>query len=392
MLNNNKQNFDFKLNSNNVTSLDNISLEQFHNEPSVRSNGSLSKPSYGAVTNTIVPDLKSKSNKFIPIINNYEFNSHSLKPKKIAGESALNGAEKKTNIIKADHSNNLLMKAVSQVVVANTPAQVNPATFKNAIYTDNVSRQSSIRSLLSSSNNSNNNNNNKAATPLNSQQQTANMSNFAKIKQTKTRLSIESENGTFANEIDLLNDWDAKHNGVNVDQLCVDLVSSNSSGASNGPRSKTRMGFQPSEQAVNTTQKTLNDLYSNKFSKSYSNISNGAVPNGQIKSESVKIIKPQPVYSSNDNGESEARHYNSFAKLSAHKSERTNLLNSFGKSSKLEIGGGSYSAGAANETESIVSDNFMNNLRFDDGMMRSDSSGRQQNGYNDKKTNGKSPL
>jgi hypothetical protein len=417
MLNSSKQNFDFKLSSNNVTSLDNISLEQFHNEPLVRNDGGGGRPV--AATS----DLKSKSTKFIPIINNYEFNSHSLKPKKI-GEHVVNGGggEKKSTIIKGDHSNantNLLMKAVGQVTVA-AAATPSLTTFKNAVYTDNVSRQSSIRSLISSTNAANNNN--VAPTSLNNQQQ---MSNFVKIKQTRSRMSIEtgeSGTGTFQNnnEMNLLNDWDVQHNPGQKNRVMNNAVaaqhgvSSNNSMASSGSRPKARMGFQQTnEQHITNdairSSAPQSDFYSNNFSsKSYSNISSSSggaaiVQNGQMKFESVKLIKPpQSLYtkhseaseSSSGNAANETRkQYNSFANLNAHKNERTNILNTFGKSNKLD--NGSYSA--TNETESIVSDNFMNNLKFEEnGAVRNGGSGgggskqqQQQNGYHDIKANGK---
>jgi hypothetical protein len=464
MLNNSKQqHFDFKLNSSNMTSLDNIAaLDQFQNEPSsVRSSNGSSVGKLSASGNGEISQQqpKSKSNKFIPIINNYEFNSHSLKPRK-NGASENNGHHEsngKKVIIKGDHSsNNLLLKTVNQTTAqVSQPVIIhqNPVvTYKNAVYTDNVSRQSSIRSLVSNNNN-NTNTNSSSATLQNGNNKTvdqtaANMSNFAKIKQTKSKASnstTDLESVYQSNELDLLNDWDA----VGGEPLPPPPLPTSSqplshhnrtgscnSNGSNGLRPRARMGFQPTSNIDSPSRTTLsgeefyssNHNFSSPLTATALQAQNG---HGHLKFESVKIIKPQPVYVVNNGVDGTilksetntpttsgtttstggfvtggVKHYNNFANLSAHRNERNNILNSFGKpvaSGGRSSSNTSYNVGRVvmenggsssynnHETESNVSDMFTNNMRFEEngnGLRSSGDGGKQFNGFHDIKSNG----
>lgn len=315
-----KQNFDFKLNNNHVSSLDNIPLEQFKIEN--KQNLPVEKRPNNFPNNLITssPEQKksSKQSNFIPIINNYEFNGHTLRTKK----SSENPDKK---IVKGDHNQqNLLLKV-------NPPLKMEPTSavnLKNVIYSDNVSRQSSIRSLI---NNSNENNSRiyENVTKTVSQPSSEAMSNFARVKLIKAKAitttpTKESPNSYSNNEINLLNDWDQYKNTSDVLDPVVDH------------RPKTRMQKRREHDGLESEQVSPGV---DRFHPT------------QFKIEQVKMIKPhsvQQLVQENNTAPNLAK-YSSFASLSALKGERNIILTNDA------------------DRDSIISDQFMNNLKFDDG-------------------------
>lgn len=148
LLNNSKQNFDFKLNNNTTHSLDNINLESLID----------TKKAPTASSNLL------KQKNIVPVINNYEFNSHAFKLNQSSNNNKKpsSGSGEKKNMVKAEHNLVLFSSNATNLSgglngnqqngkgpAANLMA-TNPISLKNIVYTDNVSRQSSIRSLITS--------------------------------------------------------------------------------------------------------------------------------------------------------------------------------------------------------------------------------------------------
>lgn len=203
------------------------------------------------------------------------------------------------------------------------PMQLNGLGLKQAVYTENVSRQSSIRSLISDKNL-------KSKPP-------ANTTTFAKVKQIKARSQNNLENNEFhiyeKVEADLLKDWDkfkSKPFNNKVEPRAVPQP----------PRPQTRMGFQNNDYSNN--EYSDNVTVASTSSSSSSSSSNRKFQDYSEECESIlmtpKIGKDRFKFNSPGN---------------SNQQQKQQQIHQF-KSPKFD-----------NETESVISD-FVTNLKFDE--------------------------
>ena len=293
-----KNNFDFELN-NNQTSLDHI-LDQFSDNLSFQNSDINSNTLESTSTNN-----HNKNNKLAFNMNsdNSTFSNHNsintnggsyFSEIDIKREKAVNNPnhnETKRPFIKINNNSSnqtgdnnkkvvYLKQAMPNGGDYNTNSMSNGKTnlinLKQAVYSENISRQSSIRSLLSNpiengqilngnhNQNKNGSNNGYLVKPnLIEANQTVNLSenqNFARIKQLKAK----SQNGInnngaplsiyTQNEAKLLNDWDV-YRSKNNDKIITNQTSF---------RPETRLSFQP--QPSNSSMHTQNSLLPNRNS------------------------------------------------------------------------------------------------------------------------------